>query len=202
MPGFYRNYGKRSLDVAVAGLGLVALLPVLGAVAILVRVRLGSPVLFRQERPGLLGQPFLLIKFRSMANGASESGELQPDSERLGSFGRLLRSTSLDELPELINVVRGDMSLVGPRPLLMQYVPLYSAEQSRRHDVRPGVTGWAQVNGRNKVGWSDRFVLDVWYADNVSFVLDMRILWRTIADVVRRRGVSVEGQATMPPFEG
>ncbi len=193
---------KRLIDVVVAGAGLVVLSPVLAVVGVLVRRRLGSPVLFRQTRPGLHGRPFTMLKFRTMTDARDAGGALLPDAERLPPFGQFLRSTSLDELPELWNVLRGDMSLVGPRPLLTRYLPLYSARQARRHEVRPGITGLAQVSGRNTLGWDERFELDVWYVENRSLALDLRILSRTIARVVRRDGVSAEGHATMPPFEG
>lgn len=194
--------GKRVMDVAVAMAGLVALAPVLLATAVAVRVALGSPVLFRQTRPGLEGRPFTILKFRTMSNARDADGRPLSDHERLGRVGRLLRSASLDELPELLNVLRGDMSLVGPRPLLMQYLALYTPEQARRHEVRPGVTGWAQVNGRNAVSWEERFRMDVWYVDHCSWALDLRILLRTVSAVFRRRGISQEGHATMAPFGG
>lgn len=202
MASWYARGGKRVLDLVAGSVGLVVLSPVLGVVAVLVRRNLGSPVLFRQERPGLGGRPFTLLKFRTMLDAVGADGAVLPDSSRLTPFGEQLRSTSLDELPELWNVVRGDMSLVGPRPLLMQYLPLYSASQARRHSVRPGLTGWAQVNGRNALSWASKFELDVWYVDHVSLGLDLRILWRTVASVVRREGISAAGEATMPPFEG
>lgn len=159
-------------------------------------------MLFRQERPGLDGKPFIMVKFRTMIDAVGRDGQVLPDAERLTAFGRWLRAASLDELPELLNVLRGDMSLVGPRPLLMRYLPLYSTEQARRHAVRPGVTGWAQVNGRNALSWDAKFVLDVWYVDHRSFWLDLRILWLTAIKVVRREGISSAGEATMPPFTG
>ena len=193
---------KRLLDVLGASVAIVLLSPVLLAVAVAVRLRLGSPILFRQTRPGLGGRPFVLYKFRTMRDGCGANGETLPDAQRLTRFGRFLRSTSLDELPELLNVLRGDMSLVGPRPLLMEYLPLYSAEQARRHAVRPGITGWAQVNGRNAVAWPERFALDVWYVDHVGFWLDVRILFRTVRGVVRREGISEPGEATMTKFDG
>jgi lipopolysaccharide/colanic/teichoic acid biosynthesis glycosyltransferase len=187
---------KRLLDVAVAAAALVALSPVLAVVAVVVRVSLGSPVLFRQQRPGLNGEPFELMKFRTMRDGTGS------DEERLTAVGRWLRATSLDELPELVNIVRGDMSLVGPRPLLTEYLPLYSPTQARRHEVRPGLTGLAQVSGRNLVRWEERFALDVDYVDRRSLALDLRILWRTVASVIRRDGIAAEGQATMARFTG
>jgi lipopolysaccharide/colanic/teichoic acid biosynthesis glycosyltransferase len=193
---------KRLFDVAVAATLLVVLSPVLLIVALAVRARLGTPVLFRQTRPGRSGRPFTLLKFRTMNNEHDASGVLLPDEARLTGIGRVLRRMSLDELPELLNVVRGDMSLVGPRPLLMEYVPRYSVEQWRRHDVRPGITGWAQVNGRNALSWDEKFALDVWYVDHCSFRLDLDILARTAREVLSGRGVSPEGHATMPPFQG
>jgi sugar transferase EpsL len=193
---------KRLLDVIVAGLGLLLGLPLLLILGLLVRVRLGSPVLFRQERPGFKGQLFSMIKFRTMVNSVDVDGRLLPDHERLTGLGSFLRNTSLDELPELWNVLKGDMSLVGPRPLLKEYVPLYSAEQARRMLVRPGVTGWAQVNGRNAISWEEKFALDVWYVDHQSFWLDVKILFMTIAAVFKRRGISNDGHATMPAFKG
>lgn len=193
---------KRLFDFLVALIVLVALSPALFALAILVRLRLGSPVLFRQQRPGLYGKPFVMIKFRTMIDAVDSHGQPLSDAERLTAFGRWLRATSLDELPELLNVLRGDMSLVGPRPLLMRYLPLYSPEQSRRHAVRPGVTGWAQVNGRNALSWDEKFALDVWYVDHRNFALDLRILWLTAIKVLRREGISSSGEATMPPFTG
>ncbi len=193
---------KRAVDVAVAAAGLTVGLPVLGGVALLVRWRLGSPVLFRQQRPGRGGVPFTLIKFRTMRDATDAAGQPLSDAERLTPFGRLLRSTSLDELPELWNVLKGEMSLVGPRPLLTRYLPLYSAEQARRHEVRPGITGWAQVSGRNALAWPERLAMDVWYVDHRSLALDLRILAATVWKVVRRDGVAEAGQATMTPFTG
>jgi lipopolysaccharide/colanic/teichoic acid biosynthesis glycosyltransferase len=193
---------KRLLDLALAVPGLVVLSPVLGVTALLVRLRLGTPVLFRQERPGLHGRPFQLLKFRTMRDAVDARGEPLPDEQRLTAFGRRLRSTSLDELPTLWNVVRGDMSLVGPRPLLMEYLPRYSAEQARRHAVRPGITGWAQVNGRNAIGWDEKFRLDVWYVDHRSLALDLRILWMTMRKVFVREGISQAGHVTMEKFRG
>lgn len=199
---FYCRFIKRSGDLVVSGLMLVVLSPVLVTLACIVRVRLGSPIFFRQMRPGLDGRPFELIKFRTMTGEVDPAGHPLPDATRLTPLGRALRSASLDELPELWNVLRGDMSLVGPRPLLMDYLPLYSVEQARRHRVRPGLTGWAQVHGRNAVSWGERFRLDCWYVDNVSFPLDCRILAMTIRRVLLREGISAEGSATMPPFSG
>jgi lipopolysaccharide/colanic/teichoic acid biosynthesis glycosyltransferase len=202
MRSLYRNYVKRILDVLVSALALVILGPLLLMLAVLVRWRLGSPVLFRQPRPGKGGEPFILVKFRTMSDARDEDGRLLPDAQRLGRFGTFLRSSSLDELPELWNVVTGSMSMVGPRPLLMEYVPLYSRDQSRRHEVRPGLTGWAQVHGRNTVTWEQRFALDIWYVDNISFAVDMKTLALTIGNVLTRRGITAEGDATMPPFGG
>lgn len=193
---------KRTMDILVSAGLLVALAPLLALVALAVWAAMGRPILFVQTRPGLGGRPFRMIKFRTMSAVMDERGAPLPDSQRLCAFGRLLRSTSLDELPELWNVLKGDMSLVGPRPLLMEYLPLYSPVQARRHDVKPGITGWAQVNGRNAVGWEDRFALDVWYVDNQSLWLDLKILWLTVRSVVLRQGISPEGHDTMPIFKG
>jgi len=193
---------KRSFDFAVALAGLVVLSPLLLAIAALVRWRLGSPVLFRQQRPGLDGRPFTLVKFRTMTEARAADGAAAPDAQRLTAFGRFLRSTSLDELPELYNVLVGDMSLVGPRPLLMEYLPLYDAHQRRRHEVRPGITGWAQVNGRNAITWERKFDLDVWYVDNASFLLDLKILWLTFWRVLRREGISAADSVTAERFTG
>lgn len=193
---------KRGLDVVISLVALVFLSPVILIVAILVRNNLGSPVLFRQVRPGLNAQPFEMIKFRTMRDAIGPDGHPLPDAERLTRFGRFLRSSSLDELPEFWNVLTGEMSLVGPRPLLPEYVPLYSAEQSRRHQVRPGVTGWAQVNGRNAIGWDEKFQLDVWYIDNRSLLLDLKILLLTLLKVLRKEGVSAAQHVTMERFKG
>lgn len=181
---------------------LVLLSPVLLATAILVRTKLGTPILFRQLRPGRHGRPFTLVKFRTMCNGVDRGGSPLPDAERITAFGQWLRSTSLDELPELWNVFVGDMSLVGPRPLLMEYLPLYSKEQARRHELRPGITGWAQINGRNLLSWDERLSLDVWYVDNSSLWLDLRTLARTVARVLKRDGITAPGHATVAPFAG
>ena len=182
---------------------LVLLLsPLILAIALAVRLRLGGPVLFSQQRPGLHGRPFQLVKFRTMTQCRDGDGALLPDAQRLTSFGQWLRRSSLDELPELFNILRGDMVFVGPRPLLMEYLPLYSHEQARRHLVRPGLTGWAQVQGRNSLSWEDKFRLDVWYVDNRSLVLDLWILWLTIVTVIRRDGINAAGEATMTPFTG
>ena len=193
---------KRCFDLVVAVMALLALAVPLLVLVWLVRSKLGSPVFFRQVRPGLHGQPFEMVKFRTMTDERGADGALLPDAQRLTPFGRFLRASSLDELPELWNVLRGEMSLVGPRPLLMQYLPLYSPEQARRHEVRPGITGWAQVNGRNAISWADKFALDVWYVDHRSLFLDMRILWLTVRKVLVRDGISAAGEATMPRFEG
>lgn len=193
---------KRMFDLAVAATALVLLSPVMLAVALLVRLRLGSPVLFRQQRPGRYGRPFTMIKFRTMTEARDADGRLLPNHLRLTPLGRFLRASSLDELPELFNVLKGDMSLVGPRPLLMEYLPLYSAEQARRHEVRPGITGWAQVNGRNAISWEDKFAHDVWYVDNQSLGLDLKIILLSILKVVRREGVNHSEAVTMPRFTG
>ena len=193
---------KRLFDIVVSACALLMLaLPML-VVIWMVRRKLGSPVFFTQVRPGMHGKPFKMVKFRSMTSERGTDGELLPDAERLTPFGRFLRSTSLDELPELWNVLKGDMSLVGPRPLLMEYLPLYSPEQARRHAVRPGVTGWAQVNGRNAISWEEKFALDTWYVDHQSLLLDMKILWLTIKKVLVREGISAAGEATMGKFTG
>lgn len=194
--------GKRLFDIVVSAFALIVFLPLMLILMVLVRVKLGSPVFFTQTRPGKDGKPFQMIKFRSMTNAKDASGNLLPDDQRLPRFGKLLRSTSLDELPELINVFKGDMSLVGPRPLLMQYLDRYTPEQRRRHEVRPGITGWAQVNGRNNVPWEERFKMDVWYVDNRNLLLDLKILWMTVLKVVKRSDVSQEGHATMTEFMG
>lgn len=193
---------KRCFDVLVSLLALTVLMLPLALLALMVRWKLGSPVFFRQVRPGLHGRPFRMLKFRTMTDQRDSHGQLLPDAQRLTSFGRFLRSTSLDELPELWNVLRGNMSLVGPRPLLMEYLPLYTPEQARRHEVRPGITGWAQVNGRNALSWNERFRLDVWYVDNQSLMLDLRILWRTVHKVLARDGINQAGEATMSKFTG
>lgn len=193
---------KRTFDLLASSFALLLLFPVIAIVAWQISRRMGSPVLFRQVRPGRDGKPFYMIKFRTMKDALDAEGNPLPDSERLTAFGQFLRSSSLDELPELWNVLKGDMSLVGPRPLLMEYLPLYSLEQYRRHEVRPGVTGWAQVNGRNTLGWEDKFALDVWYVDNRSLWLDIKILFLTVKKVVVRDGISAEGEATMSKFAG
>jgi lipopolysaccharide/colanic/teichoic acid biosynthesis glycosyltransferase len=193
---------KRSFDIVLAASALLCLGIPLLLLAWQVRRKLGSPVLFRQVRPGLRGRPFVMVKFRTMTDERDSDGKLLPDALRLNAFGRFLRASSLDELPGLWNVLRGEMSLVGPRPLLMEYLPLYSAEQARRHEVRPGITGWAQINGRNAVSWDERFRLDLWYVDHRSFWLDLRILWLTVRKVIVREGISAQGEATMHRFTG
>ncbi|MEW6119434.1 MAG: sugar transferase [Pseudomonadota bacterium] len=194
--------GKRAFDIAVAAACLLLLWPLLLVVAALVRAKLGSPVLFRQMRPGLHGKPFEMIKFRTMRDASDAAGNPLPDAQRLTRFGTWLRASSLDELPELWNVLRGDMSLVGPRPLLIEYLPLYNARQARRHEVRPGITGWAQVNGRNAINWEEKFELDVWYVEHRGLALDLRILWMTLARLFRHGDVVHDGHATMPRFTG
>lgn len=198
----YRAWGKRTLDVGAAAVGLGLLSPVLAVTAAYVMVLLGRPVLFRQERPGWKGRPFCILKFRTMWDKRGSDGRLLPDAERLGPFGRFLRATSLDELPELWNVLKGEMSLVGPRPLLTEYLPLYTERQARRHEVKPGITGWAQVNGRNELSWEKKFEMDMWYVDNVSLQLDLAILARTVGTLLSREGVSARGHASMPKFTG
>lgn len=193
---------KRLFDFLIALCAILTLLPVIVIVAVLIRFKLGSPILFTQDRPGLHGKIFKMMKFRSMLDGKDKQGNLLPDDERMTSFGTFLRSTSLDELPGLFNVLKGDMSLVGPRPLLVQYLPLYSTEQARRHNVRPGITGWAQVNGRNAISWDEKFKFDVWYVDNQSFLLDMKILLLTVKKVFVREGISADGHVTIEPFKG
>ena len=193
---------KRVFDILVSASALFVLLPVILLLTVLIRGRLGAPVLFRQPRPGRNGLPFQMVKFRTMLDAVDADGNMLPDEQRLTPFGAFLRSTSLDELPELWNVLKGDMSLVGPRPLLMEYLPLYSQEQYRRHDVRPGVTGWAQINGRNAISWEEKFKLDVWYVDNRSFWLDIKILFLTVKKVLVRDGISGEGESTMSKFTG
>jgi lipopolysaccharide/colanic/teichoic acid biosynthesis glycosyltransferase len=199
---FYRTTGKRILDVSLSAAGLVLALPLIIVLALVIRAALGSPVLFSQLRPGLNARPFMLYKFRSMNDARSADGELLGDEVRLTALGKWLRKLSLDELPQLWNVLKGDMSLVGPRPLLMEYLPLYSAVQARRHAVRPGITGWAQVKGRNALSWEEKFDLDVWYVERQSFALDLRILGLTVAKLVRPHGISQPGSATMPRFTG
>lgn len=198
----YRFIGKRFLDLILVIPALILLAPVLATVALLVWLKMGSPVIFRQQRPGLRGRPFMMYKFRTMTNARDAEGNLLPNEQRLTRFGKFLRSTSLDELPELINVLRGEMSLVGPRPLLMSYLERYTPEQMRRHEAKPGITGWAQINGRNAVTWDERFKNDVWYVDNLSLWLDLMIILVTIEKVWQREGISQPGRATMEEFRG
>jgi len=193
---------KRLIDIFVSAFLLIGLAPLLAVLAVLVRWRLGSPIVFGQTRPGKDARPFRMLKFRTMTDERGADGTLLPDKDRLTAFGRFLRSTSLDELPGLWNVLKGEMSLVGPRPLLMDYLPLYTAQQARRHEVRPGITGWAQVNGRNALSWEQKFAYDVWYVDNRTLWLDLKILALTGAKVLKRSGISAEGEATMPRFAG
>jgi len=193
---------KRLFDIIASAIGLLFLSPVIVILAFQVRRKLGSPIFFRQTRPGKDAKPFEMVKFRTMRDAVDAEGNPLPDSERITLFGRFLRSSSLDELPELWNVLKGDMSLVGPRPLLMEYLPLYNAVQARRHEVRPGVTGWAQINGRNALSWDEKFNLDVWYVDNRSFWLDVKILFLTVKKVIVKDGISGEGEVTMSKFTG
>lgn len=197
-----RAMAKRIFDLLLASFGLIILLPFLAVVAVLVRICLGSPVLFRQQRPGFHAKPFDMYKFRTMNDSRDGKGALLPDEKRLTCLGRFLRSSSLDEFPELLNVIKCEMSLVGPRPLLMEYLPRYTVEQARRHEVRPGITGWAQVNGRNAICWEEKFKLDVWYVDNHTFLLDLKILWMTFAKIFKQEGINQPGQATMERFGG
>ena len=198
----YQRVGKRATDVVVSGFALFVFAPVLVLLAVLVKHDVGSPIFFQQQRAGLGGRIFTIFKYRTMTNSFDHQGTALDDAQRLTSFGAKLRSTSLDEVPELWNILRGSMSLVGPRPLLVQYLPLYSTDQARRHLVRPGLTGLAQVQGRNALTWEEKFALDCWYVDHVSLKLDLWILWQTVVKVVRREGISAEGCVTMPPFEG
>ena len=198
----YTNLLKRILDLSIIFTGFLILIPILIAIFFLVKIKLGSPVFFKQARPGLNGAIFNIYKFRTMTNELDKNGFLLPDIDRLTKFGKFLRSTSLDELPSLWNVFKGEMSLVGPRPLLLEYLPLYSTKQARRHEVKPGITGWAQINGRNKITWSEKFDLDVWYVDNQSIWLDIKILWLTVKKVINRSGINQEGQATIEKFKG
>jgi len=193
---------KRIIDIIASFAGLLLMCPVLLIIAVMVRFKLGSPILFKQQRPGLNGEPFYMYKFRTMTDQRDEQGKLLPDQQRLPKFGQLLRSTSLDELPELLCVLNGDMSLVGPRPLMMKYLPRYTPEQARRHEVKPGITGWAQINGRNAVSWEDKFKLDVWYVDNWNIWLDIKILFKTVMLVFQREGITQEGHVTMTEFMG
>lgn len=197
-----RRFGKRLLDLTITIPGMILLAPVLATLAVLVRLKLGSPALFRQRRPGLRGQPFTILKFRTMTDDRDAQGDLLPDKDRLTPFGQFLRSSSLDELPELVNVLKGDMSLVGPRPLRMDYLERYTPEQKRRHEVRPGITGWAQVNGRNDISWEDKFRMDVWYVDHQSLWLDLKIIALTFWKSLKREGISQEGHATAAQFMG
>lgn len=197
-----RKAMKRFFDIVVSAVALVVLSPVLLFVAIAVALNMGSPVFFRQVRPGLNEKPFEVIKFRTMRDAKDANGNLLSDSDKLTKFGLWLRATSLDELPELLSILRGDMSFVGPRPLLLEYLKLYSTEQARRHEVRPGLTGWAQVNGRNSIDWDEKFALDVWYVDNRSFMLDLKIIGQTFLQVLRRHGINAAGDTTMPKFRG
>ena len=196
------KFFKRLIDIICSLIGLILFSPILLVVALLIRINLGSPVFFTQTRLGKDGKEFKMIKFRTMKDSLDKFGQLLPDEQRLTIFGKILRSTSLDELPELINVLKGDMTLVGPRPLLVEYKELYSERQFRRHEVSPGITGWAQINGRNAISWNERFELDVWYVDNISFLLDMKILVMTILKVIKRDGINEQGQASMSKFTG
>lgn len=200
--GLYEKYIKRSQDCICALIALIVLSPVIFITAILVRIKLGTPVIFKQERPGFNGKIFTLYKFRTMTDKKDGKGNFLPDEERLTKFGKILRSTSLDELPELINIVKGDMAVVGPRPLLKEYLPLYNAHQARRHEVRPGFTGYAQVHGRNSITWEDKFDKDVYYVDHISFLGDWKIIFQTIKTVVKREGISSKESVTMEPFKG
>ncbi len=200
--GVYRNYLKRPMDFALSLCAIIVLAPILIIVAVLIRVKLGSPVIFKQKRPGLNEKIFTMYKFRTMTDERDEKGELLPDKIRLTRFGKFLRSASLDELPELFNILRGDMSVVGPRPLLVQYLPLYNEEQKQRHDVRPGLSGLAQISGRNALSWENKFDLDVHYVENVSFIDDWKIIFLTIKKAFKREGINQAGEATMEPFEG
>lgn len=198
----YISYGKRIIDLLLTVPALIFLSPLIAILATMVAIQLGSPVLFRQKRPGQYGQPFWLIKFRTMTDACAAGDVLLPDAARLTSFGRFLRSTSLDELPELFNVVKGDMSLVGPRPLIMEYLPLYTQEQARRHEVKSGITGWAQVNGRNAISWEEKFKRDVWYVDNWSLWLDIKIIGMTVWKIIKREGINQPGQESAEEFKG
>ena len=198
----FQNVVKRTIDIVCSGLGLIILSPILLITAILIRIKLGSPISFTQDRVGKDGKVFKMIKFRTMLDAVDKWGQPLPDEERMTPFGKLLRSTSIDELPELINVFKGDMSLVGPRPLLVEYIKLYSKEQFRRHEVRPGITGWAQVNGRNTLRWAEKFKLDIYYVDNFNIFFDIKILFMTLIKVIKREGISQEGSVTMEKFNG
>jgi len=198
----YKQFGKHLFDIIFCLFGLLTILPLILLIALIVRFKLGSPILFTQQRPGKDGRPFTMAKFRSMTDATDAAGHLLPDAVRLTKFGRFLRSTSLDELPALYNVITGDMSLVGPRPLLMQYLERYTSEQMQRHEVKPGITGWAQVNGRNAISWEEKFEKDIWYVNNQSFMLDIHILWKTVTKVFHRQDISQPGQATAKEFMG
>ena len=200
--GIYGRYIKRLLDIIISLPAIIILSPILIVLMIMVRLKLGSPVIFKQERPGLNGKIFTLYKFRTMTDERDSTGKLLPDDVRLTKFGQCLRSTSLDELPELFNILKGDMSIVGPRPLLVQYLPLYNEEQKHRHDVRPGLTGWAQVNGRNAISWEEKFMYDLEYVKNMSFLMDCKVILMTVRKVISREGISSETSATMAPFRG
>ncbi|MGD0596394.1 MAG: sugar transferase [Sedimentisphaerales bacterium] len=197
-----RHFVKRLFDIITSAAGLIVISPLLMVLVVLVRLKLGSPILFCQQRPGLGGKTFIIYKFRTMTDQCDASGNLLPDSQRLPAFGRFLRSTSFDELPELLNVLKGDMSIVGPRPLMMKYLGRYSPEQARRHEVKPGITGWAQINGRNAISWEDKFKLDVWYVDHWTLWLDMKIILKSIWMVITREGITQQGRATMDEFMG
>ena len=199
----YKNFFKRAVDIVASGGALLVLSPVIGATALWLHfANKGAGAFFHQERPGKGGKIFRVVKFKTMTDERDENGKLLPDADRLTKVGKFVRSTSLDELPQLWNVFKGDMSLIGPRPLLVKYLPLYSPEQARRHEVRPGITGWAQVNGRNNITWKKKFEYDVWYVDNLSFLLDCRIIWQTLMKVIKRADISQEGRATIDPFDG
>lgn len=198
----YQLYGKRPFDIITSILILLFGLPIYAILSTLIYTKLGSPILFRQQRPGLHSKPFTMLKFRTMNDKRDKTGNLLPDGERLTTFGQFLRSSSLDELPELVNVLKGEMSLVGPRPLLMQYLPLYTPEQKRRHEVRPGITGWAQINGRNTISWEEKFKMDVWYVNNHTFWIDIKIILQTVIKTVKRDDINQQGHATIRPFEG
>lgn len=198
----YEKYIKRAIDVALSFLAIIVLSPVMVIVAILVRIKLGTPVIFKQERPGLHGNIFTLYKFRTMTDAKDQNGRLFPDEDRMTDFGRRLRSASLDELPELFNILKGDMAFVGPRPLLVKYLSRYSQRQKRRHEVMPGLTGYAQINGRNSLSWEERFEMDIWYVDHINFILDVKILFKTVSIVLKKDGINSETSATMEEFKG
>lgn len=198
----YEKYIKRAIDVALSFLAIIVLSPVMFIVAILVRIKLGTPVIFKQERPGLHGNIFTLYKFRTMTDAKDQNGRLFPDEDRMTDFGRRLRSASLDELPEFFNILKGDMAFVGPRPLLVKYLSRYSQRQKRRHEVMPGLTGYAQINGRNSLSWEERFEMDIWYVDHINFILDVKILFKTVSIVLKKDGINSETSATMEEFKG